>query len=93
MKVHRCFACEESNSDRIVNISGDGWILQFVERFAAVPGRAQGGIAIGALTCPALQLAAGKGMVHPVPLQVTGRLIRPVPPISTTATSGWQLPL
>jgi len=79
MGVHRCFACEENNPDRIVNISGDGWTLQFVERFAAVPGRAQGGIAIGALTCPALRLAGQQGMLHPVPLQVTGRLIRPVP--------------
>jgi hypothetical protein len=79
MGVHRCFACDEGNPDRIVSAAGDGWTLQFVERFAAVPGRVQGGTAIGALTCPALQLAAQMGMLRPVPLQVTGRLIRPVP--------------
>ncbi len=79
MKVHRCFACDEGNPDRIVSAAGHGWTLQFVERFAAVPGRVHGGTAIGALTCPALQLAGQKGMLHPAPLQVTGRLIRPVP--------------
>src|SRR4030042_3750325 len=79
MKVHRCFACEKSNSDRIVNISGDGWTLQFVERFAAVPGRVQGGTAIGALTCPALQLAGQKGMLHPVPRHASGILLPPCP--------------
>jgi hypothetical protein len=78
MGIHRCFACNESNPDRIVNAAGDGWTLQFAERFAAVPGRVQGGIAIGALTCPALQVAGREGMLHPVPLQVTGRLNRPI---------------
>jgi hypothetical protein len=79
MDVHSCFACEENNPDRIVSAAGDGWTLQFVERFAAVPGRAHGGTAIGALICPALQVASQKRMLHPVSLQVTGRLIRPVP--------------
>ena len=79
MKAHRCFACEESNPNRIVSNAGNGWTLHFVERFAAVPGRAHGGTAIGALICPALQVAGQKGTLHPVPLQVTGRLIRPVP--------------
>jgi hypothetical protein len=79
MEAHRCFACDEYNPDRIVSAGGDSWTLQFVERFAAVPGRAQGGIAIGTLTCPALQVAGREGMLHPVPLYVTGRLIRPVP--------------
>ncbi len=80
MGKHQCFACDQSNPDRIVTGKGDGWILRFGERFVGPPGRAHGGTAIGALTCPILQVAEQKGMLNPVVLHISGRLNRPVPP-------------
>ncbi len=89
MTKHRCFACDEDNPERIVTTSDDGWIFNFIERFVGPPSRAHGGIAIGALTCPALQLAEHDGMLNPVALHVTGRLNFPAPvakPIRVTAS-------
>jgi hypothetical protein len=76
---HRCFACDEQNPDHIVTKTDDGWVFKFIERFAGPPNRVHGGTAIGALTCPALQLAQRDGMHHPVVLHVSGRLNLPVP--------------
>jgi len=90
MATHRCFACDDNNPERIVTRDGDHWTFQFVERFVGPRGRAHGGTAIGALTCPALQLAERDGMRHPVPLSVTGRLHFPVPlasPVQVNALS------
>jgi hypothetical protein len=88
MTAHRCFACDESNPERIVTNTDEGWIFEFIDRFAGPRGRAHGGIAVGALTCPALQLAERDGMLNPVALRVTGRLKLPIPlakPIRVTA--------
>ncbi len=88
MTKHRCFACDDNNPERIVTNSDDGWVFNFIERFVGPPNRAHGGIAIGALTCPALQLAEDDGMLNPVALHVTGRLNLPAPlakPIRVTA--------
>jgi hypothetical protein len=79
MGQHRCFACDEQNPDSIVTKTEDGWTFKFIERFVGPPGRVHGGTAIGALTCPALQLAERDGMHHPVVLHVNGRLNLPVP--------------
>jgi len=79
MTKHLCFACDENNPERIVSTSSDGWIFKFVERFVGPVGRAHGGIAIGALTCPVMQRAQRDGMYNPVPVYVTGRLNLPVP--------------
>jgi len=90
MIKHQCFACDEKNPDRIVTNTDDGWIFNFIERFVGPPGRAHGGTAMGALTCPALQLAERDGMHHPVVLHVNGRINLPVPvvkPISVKAYS------
>ena len=79
MDQHKCFACDEQNPDRIVTKTDDGWTFKFIERFVGPPGRVHGGTAIGAITCPALQLAERDGMHHPVVLHVNGRLNLPVP--------------
>ena len=79
MAAHRCFLCDEDNPDRIVTHTGEDSIFEFNNRFEGPKGRTHGGIAIGALTCPALQLAEGDGMRHPVALSVTGRMNLPVP--------------
>ena len=79
MDQHRCFACDEKNPDRIVTKTDDGWTFMFNERFVGPPGRVHGGTAIGAITCPALQLAERDGMHHSVALHVNGRLNLPVP--------------
>lgn len=89
MANHRCFACDENNPERIITTCDDGWIFNFIDRFVGPPSRAHGGIAIGALSCPALQLAEHDGMLNPVALHVTGRLNFPVPiakPIRVTAS-------
>ena len=90
MTKHQCFACDEKNPERIVTNTDDGWTFKFIERFAGPVGRAHGGTAVGALTCPALQLAERDGMRHPVVLHVNGRLNLPVAlaePISVKAYS------
>jgi hypothetical protein len=79
MAAHRCFVCDEDNPERIVTYTSEDCIFEFNDRFEGPKGRAHGGIAIGALTCPALQLAARDGMRHPAALSVTGRLNLPVP--------------
>src|SRR5210317_973473 len=79
MDQHKCFACDEQNPDRIVTKTDDGWTFKFIERFVGPPGRVHGGTAIGAITCPAIQLAERDGMHHPVVLHVNGRLNLPVP--------------
>ncbi|MHC4106290.1 MAG: hypothetical protein ACYSR9_15205 [Planctomycetota bacterium] len=79
MAGHRCFVCDEDNPERIVTYTSEDCIFEFNDRFEGPKGRAHGGIAIGALTCPALQLAERDGMRHPVALSVTGRMNLPVP--------------
>jgi len=73
--THQCFLCISSNAERIV----DGSIVEFGERFLGPPARAHGGLAVGALTCPALKRAAESGAAYPMVEYVSGRLSAPVP--------------
>jgi hypothetical protein len=75
----KCYACDEKNPNRIVTKIDDDRTFKFNERFSGPIGRAHGGVAIGALTCPALQAAERDGMKHPVVLHVNGRLNLTVP--------------
>jgi hypothetical protein len=79
MPDHKCFACAKDNPERIVTKTDNGWTFNFVERFTGPTERAHGGIAIGALTCPALQMAKWDGMQNPEVMQVSGRLNSAIP--------------
>lgn len=72
---HQCFVCDAANADRIIW----GSSAVFGDRFVGPPARAHGGLAVGTLTCPALQLAVANGMKNPVVEFVSGRLHAPVP--------------
>lgn len=72
---HSCFVCSVDNPERI--FSGRSAI--FGNRYVGPPKRAHGGLAVGALTCPALRLAVADGMIDPVVTSVSGRLRAPVP--------------
>ena len=79
MVDHRCFTCDLDNPLYIVTYSGKVWTRKSKERFVGPLCFAQGVIAVGALTCPALQLAKNDGMLNPVALRVSGRFSSPVP--------------
>ena len=79
MAIHTCFACSPNNPERIVHKNGEGWIVNFPARFLGPPNAAQGGIAVGALTCLAQQAAMREGIENPAPLASTGRFILPIP--------------
>lgn len=79
MADHRCFACDLDNPLNIVTYSGREWTFKFKERFVGPLTFAHGGIAVGALTCPALQSAKNDGMLNPLALRVSGRFYSPVP--------------
>ena len=68
MAAHQCFACDGDNPDSIVTKTDKNFTFEFNDRFEGPRGRTHGGIAIGALTCPALLLADLDGMNLPVPL-------------------------
>jgi len=72
---HSCFLCSVENPERIVR----GRSAFFGKRFVGPPERAHGGLAVGALTCPALRLAGADGIINPVVTSVSGRLRAPVP--------------
>jgi hypothetical protein len=79
MTDHRCYACDETNAERIVTAGDDQWELRFAERFTSLRGPVNGGIAIGTLACLALDSATHDGATRPVATRVTGRLTAPVP--------------
>lgn len=79
MAVHTCFACSPNNPERIVHKNGDNWIVNFPARFLGPPNAAQGGIAVGALTCLAQQAAMREGIENPISLTSIGRFILPIP--------------
>lgn len=79
MATHQCFACDGDNPDSIVAKTDEDFIFKFNDRFEGPTGRTHGGIAIGALTCPALQLAELDGMRYPVAISVKGRMNLPLP--------------
>lgn len=74
-----CYACDPRNPDRIVSTDGDGWLASFPGRFVGVPGAVNGGMAVGALACPALMAAQREGASRAVVRGVAGRLRLPVP--------------
>jgi hypothetical protein len=80
--MHQCYLCSPENHERIVT----GTIVEFGERFTGPPARVHGGIAVGALTCPALQFAEQRGLDHPIVKYVSGRLRTPVPLASPLQT-------
>jgi hypothetical protein len=53
--AHTCYACSSSNPDRVFSYDGGDAIARFPLRFNGPPGSANGGIAVGALACPALR--------------------------------------
>lgn len=97
MAGHRCYSCDPANADRIVTAADGEWRLRFPERFVGPPGTVNGGMAIGALACPALDAAARAGVAHPVAIRVGGRLSAPVPlaaPLRATVErvdEGWAV--
>ena len=52
--THSCYACAPANPERVFAYDGGRAIAQFPMRFNGPPGNANGGIAVGALACPAL---------------------------------------
>ncbi len=77
-------------SGQALTNTDDGWTFKFIKRFVGPVGRAHGGTAVGALTCPALQLAERDGMRHPVVLHVNGRLNLPVPVTETIQVKAYS---
>jgi hypothetical protein len=76
---HTCFACDASNPERIVVGGENGWRCEFVDRFVGPVGRVHGGIAVGMLTCPAMQIAERNGVQQPLATYVSGRILNPIP--------------
>jgi hypothetical protein len=52
--------------------------LHFPARFEGPPGTVNGGMAVGALACTALEAASREGVSHPVVTRINARLHRPV---------------
>lgn len=72
---HQCYLCSSNNADQIFN----GAVAVFGDRFVGPPARAHGGMAVAALTCPALSHASVSMFKKPVIKFVSGRLNAPVP--------------
>lgn len=75
---HHCYACEPANPDRIVVPDGNSLGLRFSARFVGPPAHVNGGVAAGALVCPALRAAEAAGVAHPAATRVTARLRRSI---------------
>ncbi len=74
-----CYACDPDNPEHIFAPDGDGWTATFAEHFNGPPRSVNGGVAIGALACPAITLALRGGVRHAVAARMAGRIRRPVP--------------
>ncbi len=74
-----CYACDRANPDRIFTRCHDACTARFPEHFVGPPRSVNGGVAVGALACPALELARGDGVENALAARMTGRLRRPVP--------------
>jgi len=77
--THTCPACDRENPDRVFTPDGAGWLAEFAPHFNGPPGIVNGGVASGALACPALAIARREGARHPVPTRMTSQLRRPMP--------------
>ncbi len=76
---HVCSACDPVNLERIFTPDGDGWLAAFAAHFNGPPRVVNGGVASGALACPATALAGRGGARYPVATRITARLRRPIP--------------
>lgn len=73
--MHRCYSCRT-----IFDVSeGAEAAARFPVRFAGPPGSVNGGIAVGALACPALTAASREGVAHAGVTRISARLHAPVP--------------
>jgi hypothetical protein len=77
--THTCFACHPDNPERIFTPDGGGWLAAFARHYNGPPGVVNGGVAAGALACPAMTIARRDGARYPIATRITARLRRPVP--------------
>lgn len=76
--AHRCYACDPANPRHIVSARAGAYGVRVPARFVGPPGHANGGIAVGALACPALLDAGARGIAHPAVTRIAARLQRSV---------------
>ncbi|MEX2227607.1 MAG: hypothetical protein WEB52_14285 [Dehalococcoidia bacterium] len=74
-----CYCCEPGNPDRIATHGASGTSLRFPARVEGPPGNVNGGMAVGALACPAIEAATRDGIAHPAVTRVTARLHSGIP--------------
>jgi hypothetical protein len=74
-----CYCCDPANPDRIATHGEAGTSMRFPARFEGPPGNVNGGMAVGALACPALEAASGDGIAPPAVTRITARLHRSIP--------------
>jgi len=89
----RCYCCDPASPDRITAHDATGAIMRFPARFEGPPGAVNGGMAAGALACPALEAAVRGGATHAGVTRITARLHRGIPHscdlrADTSATGG-----
>jgi hypothetical protein len=72
--THRCYACSSANVDRVFAYEG-GASARFPLRFNGPPGSANGGIATGALACPALAREAGAKRVERIQARLRSAVV------------------
>jgi len=74
-----CYGCDPVNPDRFARHEDGRTVLRIPARFEGPPGNVNGGLAAGALTCPALEAAQRDGVAHAVVTRVSARLHKGVP--------------
>jgi len=74
-----CYCCDPANPDRIAVHDAAGTAMRLPARFEGPPGNVNGGMAVGALGCPALQVASRDGAEHAAITRITARLHRGIP--------------
>ena len=88
--AHRCYACSPDNPDRVFSYDGDNAIARFPLRFNGPPGSANGGIAVGALACPAQALPDGASYVTRIQARLRNAVLcdRPLDVVASAADDG-----
>jgi acyl-coenzyme A thioesterase PaaI-like protein len=74
-----CYCCDPANPDRIAVHDASGTLMRFPARFEGPPGNVNGGMATGALGCPALEAASRDGAENAAITRITARLHRGIP--------------
>jgi hypothetical protein len=74
-----CYCCDPANPDRIAEHATPRTSMRFAARFEGPLWNVNGGMAVGALACPALEAASRAGVAHPAVTRVTARLHRGIP--------------